>query len=76
MHYGRLPPSLEESNASQTMGPDQRLVRVDVLRIEVRQGLVALNAETHGSERWEACLAQLELHWRDLFALLDELEPG
>jgi len=58
------------------MGPDQRQVRVDELRTEVRQGVVALNAEPHGTDRWEACLDQLELRWRDLFALLDELEPG
>ena len=58
------------------MGPDQRLVRVDELRLAVRQELAALHAEPHGSDRWEACLAQLERLWRDLFALLDELEPG
>ena len=56
------------------MPPDQRLQRLDDLRIEIRQKLKALHAVDHGSDRWETGLAQLEPLWRDLFALLEELE--
>ena len=56
------------------MPPDQRLERLDVLRIQIRQELKALHAEDHGSDRWETGLAQLEPLWRDLFALMAELE--
>lgn len=58
------------------MARDHRLQRVEDLRCRIRQGLAALRKETLGSEGWERCLAQLEVLWRDLFALLDELELG
>lgn len=76
MQRRRWRPRLGEKRANPTMGPDQRLMRVDQLRTEVRQTLRVLRAEAHGSDRWETCLAQLEPLWRDLFVLLDELEPN
>ena len=61
---GRWPPSLEESNVSQMADPDQRLVRRDQLRMELRQGRAALNAESPGSYRRYACLGPVDRHRR------------
>lgn len=46
------------------MPPDQRLERLDDLRIQIRQELKALHAADHGNGRGETGLAHLELLWR------------
>lgn len=64
----------EGMHGTKAMPPDQRLDRLDDLRIQIRQELKALHAEDHGSVPWEIRLAHLEPLWRDLFSLLEELE--
>lgn len=56
------------------MHTDQRLERVEALRLRIRMGLMQLKAAQFQSREWERSLAQLEPLWVDLFCLLEELE--
>lgn len=58
------------------MHSDQRLERVEALRLRIRMGLMRLRAAQSQSREWEQLLAQLEPLWADLFCLLEELEPS
>lgn len=65
---------LKASRRCAPMLPDQRLQRVESLRLRIRVGLAHLRAAEWQSQEWERILAQLEPLWGDLFCLLEEMQ--
>lgn len=65
---------LQASRRCVPMLPDQRLQRIESLRLRIRVGLAHLRAAEWQSQEWERILAQLEPLWGDLFCLLEEMQ--